>query len=133
MLGISSYGSGLVSHPAHWYTFWVHHPSSIEFIQSYSQSHYKLITTILELIPMSGNTSYTSIPMDDTNATDLYGSQTPGMLPVIICFVGSPAKFNGGRFITKIGLSRATEIWYTTYFTNDECDSKDNSVDALST
>ena len=141
MLGTSSYGSGLVSHPTQWSTLWVYHPYSSDFSQSYSQSYYKLITAILASIPMSANSSSTGKPMAITTATDLYIYHTPWMLPVIPSFKGPPINLTGEIFSTGIGLSASmlsfvnstTESWYNPSFTIYACVAKETSVDAFST
>ena len=63
------------------------------------------------------------------------------MLPIIYQFMGPPINLTGGIFTTVTGLSESilyfvnwtTVRWYYPYFINDECASKENSVDALST
>ena len=54
---------------------------------------------------MSDKTSSTGTPTDFTTYNDISGSQYPWSLPVINCFVGPSANFNGGKFPTEIGLS----------------------------
>ena len=47
ILGTSSSGSGLFRHSTHWSTLWISDPSYSGFNQSSSQSHSKLITSLL--------------------------------------------------------------------------------------
>ena len=141
MLGTSPSGADLVSHSTHWLTLWFLHPSSIELIHSYSPSHSKLTTALLEFTPMPGSDSSTGTTTDVTTATDLSGSHTPWMFPVIPCFEGTPIKLIGGIFTTGTGLyasmfyfANITTGWcYAPSITISECADKKKYVDALST
>ena len=118
-----------MSHSTLWSILWVCHPSSIEFIHSSSQSYSKRITDILVLIVMYNNSSSTGTPTSVTTYIDLYGSQGPYILPVLLCLVGPPINFTGGRFTTGTDLSvfiffflnRTTGRWSALYFTITEC------------
>ena len=74
-------------------------------------------------------------------AIDISVSQDTYMLPVITFLVGPPINLTGGRFPTGTGLSTSilyilnstTGWWSAPFFTITECDSNDNSTDALYT
>ena len=105
MLGTSYSGADLVSHFTHLSSLWVRHPSTTAFIHNFSQLHFKLITTLLALIPLSKKSSDTGTPTMVITATDFYGSQDPCILNFISCFVGPHIELIDGRFITETGLS----------------------------
>ena len=75
MLGTSYYEAVLAIHSTQWSTLWILHPSSSEFINSSSKSHYKQITALLVFITISDNASSTGTPTYVTTATDLFGYQ----------------------------------------------------------
>ena len=121
MLGTSYFGAGPVSHSTHWYTIWVSHHSSSDFIHPSSLLHSKWINTHLAFISMRDNASSTVTLTVVNTATNISKSQAPWMLPVIPCFVGSPINLTGGRFTTRTGLSASilyfvnniTGRWFT--------------------
>ena len=93
-----------MSHSTHWFTLWVLHPSSSEFIHYYSQPHSKQITAFLALIPMSDKSPSTGTPTSVTSATDICVSKAPCTITVIYFLVGSPINLTGGRFTAGTGL-----------------------------
>ena len=132
MLGTSYSVDVLVSHSTHCLTLWVFHTSYSDFIQDSSKSHYKWITALLTLVTMSGKSSSTGTPTAVTTDTDISGSQATRMFPFLPWFVVLPAKFNGGIFPTKIGLSTSKLYivnstitwWYVTLVGSDGCSEK---------
>ena len=90
---------------------------------------------------MSDKASSTGTLTGVNTAIDISGSQAPCMFPVIYWFVGPPAKFNGGIFPTKIGLSASnlsfvnstTVWWYFNLVSISGCVDKDIYVGEFST
>ena len=115
--------------------------SSIDLNYSSSTSHYKWITALLEFFPMSNNASSTGTTTTFTTSTDLSGSHSPWMFPVLTYFEGPTINLTCGIFNTGTGLSesmfyfvnRSTVWWSTPSFTIDGRASKETSVDTVYT
>ena len=95
----------------------------------------------MDFIPILFKVSSTGTPNVVITATNISGSQSTYMFLFLPWFLGPPINLTGGIFTSGTGLyasilsfvNRTTGIWFATSFTNSNCDTKDNSVDTLST
>ena len=113
ILGTSSPDYGLVRHSTQWYTLWVVHNYPSDIIHYAPQSRSMWTTTLLELMSIFSNTSFTGTPADMITATDISVSQAPFVKPFITLFLFPTTNLNGRMFPTGTGFSE-----YIIYFVN---------------
>ena len=137
ILGTSYPDDGLVSESTHWSKFWIGHNSPSDLTQDTSPLHSIWITTFLAFIPILAKTYSTGTPTVVITATNIYGYQSPCLMPVLSCVMGTHINLTGVIFATETNLStsifyfvnRTTGRCFIPYFTIDYFAAKDTYVD----